>query len=137
MILPEGWKAMEKGVGSEEPAILGPVMDGYVLHIKFYRGESYYGLLHYVACAQTIYMRNDKSIKEVQEDTLLTDDGTEYIRWEITLIVNEVTYHQTHYFIGEDEEILTIVYFRRENAASEFDSQVDQSIRTVIFTPLS
>lgn len=136
-IPPMGWFPIYDDTdNTEEPVFFGPQMGDYRLNLEIYRDETYYGVFNYAANAKDQLMTLDKSIKEIQEDALITDDGKAYIRWEITSVYEEITYHSIFYFFGEDTSILITLYTRLEDTAPEFDALVDRSMQTIIFHPI-
>jgi hypothetical protein len=138
-IPPTGWEAVditEKNPDIKEPIFIGPELGDYSLNLILYRDECPYGVLFFAAAIQDEFMNNDKSMKQIQEDFLVTDDGQEYFRWELTSVSEDVKYHQIFYFFGENEDVLTIVYTRLDSNGSELDSLVDKSMQTFIFHPI-
>jgi hypothetical protein len=135
-ILPLGWVAVDPDDPTEEPYVLGPQIGDYTLNLKIFREENYFGVSKYVEIVQSQLIAKDNSIKEIQENALISNDGESYFRWEITSVYEETVFHSVIYFFGEDTSILVILYDRRNDSASEMDPLVDKSMQTVIFHPI-
>jgi hypothetical protein len=135
-IPPLGWVAVDPDDPLQEPPVRGPQIGDFTLNLQIYRDETAFGVFNYASSFEFYSMEQDTSIKEIQENALITDDGEAYIRWEITIIHDEVKYHQTFYFFGEEKSVLFIIYTREEKIASEMDPLVDKSMQTVIFHPI-
>ncbi|MEN6434362.1 MAG: hypothetical protein ABFD58_00945 [Anaerolineaceae bacterium] len=136
---PKGWEAIKiesEDSNIKEPIFVGPNLGDYSLNIVFLRDQCPYGLFTYAASVQDDFFAGNGSVKQIQENYLVTDDGKDYFRWEFTISIDNIKYHQTFYFFGEDEEIMTAIYTRLDSNGSEMDTVVDKSMQSMIFHPL-
>lgn len=132
-IPPEGWEPLE--IGLKYPAIIGPNVGNFNLNLVFVQEKAAFPLAFYVAQVQDQLGGFVQNLKQIKEDLfLVTDEGKDYIRWEITNINNGKHVHQVMYFFESGDWKLIITYSRGLNAGSEYDSLVDEAMKTVRFT---
>lgn len=69
--------------------------------------------------------------KQIREDFLVTNEGEDYFRWEYGHQIDETRAHQVMYFFESGNWLLIITYSRPQAAGSDYDSLVDEAMKTV------
>lgn len=127
----EGWEEVNAGLAY--PALMGPTVDGFNLNLVFMQEESTYPLAFYTALVQGSVEDIYPDLSQIGEEFLLTDEGKEYFRWEISYIQFGVKVHQVFYFFESGDWKLGITYSRLNNAGKEYDALIDAAMQTVEF----
>lgn len=68
---------------------------------------------------------------EVREDTLQTNGGLTYLRWEITYTLQNQPQRLVYSFYSSQQMSLIVIYQRPPDEGSEYDLAVDESFKTV------
>jgi hypothetical protein len=132
LIPPEGWEPHPADM--EYPVLLGPQLGGYSLNLMFIQQESTFMMAFYAAMIQDSLTERAPGITQISEDFLVSDDGKDYFRWEITNLLEGIAYHQILYFFESGDWKLVITYTRLEDQGEEYDMQVDDSMSSVRFS---
>jgi hypothetical protein len=123
----EGWEPANFGMAY--PLLIGPANNNLV----FIQEESDFPMAFYAAIAQDSVMEILPNVTQISEDFLVTDEGQDYFRWEMTNTQQGMLMHQVMYFYESEGWILLITYTRANASGSEYDSIVDAAMQTVQF----
>jgi hypothetical protein len=118
-------------MGLTYSALLGPKVGDFAVNLVFIQEESPFPVAFYSAVVQDSLIGGLQDPKQIQEDFLLTDEGKDYFRWEITHVQQGVTYHQVLYFFESGDWKLVITYTRLNDQGAENDALVEAAMKTV------
>jgi len=127
----EGWEELNAGLAY--PALIGPTVDGFSVNLVFVQEESTYPLAFYTALLQGTFEEIYPDVTQISEDFLLTDEGEEYFRWEISYIQLGIKVRQVLYIFESGDWKLAITYSRRYDSGKEYDELIDATMQTVEF----
>jgi hypothetical protein len=85
----------------------------------------------YSAFVQDALVGSLQNLQQISEEFLLTDEGKDYFRWEITDVQQGTTYHRVFYFYESGDWKLVITYTRPNNQGNENDVLIDEAMKTV------
>lgn len=126
---PKGWGP--KDIGLKYPALLGPRVQEFTLNLVIAQEETDFPMAFYTALVQDQLAKVLQGLKPIREDFLVTNAGKDYFRWELTHRMNDANVHQVMYFFESGDWIMIITYSRLQAAGSEYDSLVDEAMKTV------
>jgi len=129
----EGWEPTD--VGLDYPGLVPSADNDFSVILIFMREKSTFDLFFFAATVQDSLTENLKSLTQIREDLLTTDEGKDYFRWEVTHKIEGVIIRQIFYFYGAGNSKLVIAFTRPDSQGSEYDSLLDETMKTVQFTP--
>ncbi len=105
-------------------------------NLIFGRDKSSFPVAFYAAQVQDSISAKVQDYKQISEDFLTANDGKDYFRWIYQGKLNDKLGYvrQAMYFFEAGDEKLLIAYTRPLNQYAEYDDQVEESIKSVIFT---
>ena len=138
LIPPVGWTPADMGL--DYPGLIGPTVGNFNLNLRFIRENTAsfklaYEVFAYAAFVQESLKEKLQDLSQISEDFLTTDEGKDYFRWEFTDTQEDVIYHHVFYFYASGDWKLVINYTRPRNQGSEYDTEVDDAMKTVRFKP--
>ena len=133
LVPPEGWTPAD--VDLDYPGLIGPTVGNFNLNLRFFREKYRFDVFWYAARVQDDLKDKLQNLSQISEDFLTTDEGKDYFRWEFTDTQEGVIYHHVYYFYESGDWKLVINYTRLRNQGSEYDTVVDEAMKTVRFKP--
>jgi hypothetical protein len=133
LVPPEGWVTTD--VGLDYPGLIGPKVGDFSLNLVFIRDQSDFDVFFYAALVQGDLEEELQDLVSISEDFLTTDDGKNYFRWEVTDTQKDVSYRQVFYFFESGKWKLVATYTRPKNRGAEYDTVIDDAMKSLRFKP--
>jgi hypothetical protein len=132
LILPEGWKLADENEDEGVYSVIGPISGNSIPRLVFMQTKMEFPLLgFFTAMIQDGYKDNLENYRQIGEEFLTTEDGKEYLRWEIEFTDQGRTRHEVFYFYESGDWMLTVLFSRLRSEGATFDDLVDESMKTV------
>jgi hypothetical protein len=131
LISPEDWTPVDFGL--KYRVLVGPQVGGYTLNLVFMQEKAEFPMAFFTALIQDQLGEVLQNLKSIREEFLVTNEGENYFRWEITHNMNGARVRQVLYFYESGDWILSVTYSRLDGAGSEYDRLVDDAMKTVRF----
>lgn len=134
LVPPEGWETED--IGEDYPALVVPVVGTGNARLEFYKQESEFSVEAVSAILQDSMKEKIKGIESIKEGFIGASDGRVYFRWEFTVPQNGETMHFVIYMFGPSMtepagDILIIKYIRLDRQGSEYDTLVEEAMKTL------
>lgn len=88
----------------------------------------------FTAMIQDGYIESLENYRQIGEELLTTEDGKEYLRWEIEFTDQGRNRHEVFYFYESGDWMLTVLFSRLRSDGSTFDDLVDESMKTLEYS---
>jgi hypothetical protein len=132
-IPPEGW--VQRELGFKYPSFVSPRVGESQASLGIAQEEATIPMASMMDTLQDSFAKIFSDFEVVGGEYLITNDGSDYFRWEITFTQNEIKIREVFYFFESGGWRLVIVYGIPAALGSEFDTVVEEAMKTVHYHP--